>query len=206
VLRCALSEKRVLSQGRILRLSPSGCRLGAQVCAAARAATCAAAACAGGQLVRPNEGLCFMEGLAAWLAATNGSLPLPRAQFLASLLAFASLPATQATYPLHLGAWPALTPSLAMCPGCPARAVAGPARDITWSFVLQAHWCMCGRLCLAWTSFSMVCLRGPCCRQADLASVLPCTRFCAAGHRRRVCWPRHCVTLGRSRRAHRHHA
>ncbi len=122
-----LSGKRVLSQARVMRPSSSDCRLSAQVCAAARAATCAAPACASGQLVRPNEGLCFMEGLAAWLAANNGSLPLPRAQFLASLLAFASLPATQATYPLHLGALPALTSSSAMCLGCPVHAISGAA-------------------------------------------------------------------------------
>lgn len=74
------------------------------MCTAARDAACPPAVCAGGRLVRPGEGLCFMEGLAAWLAAGNATLPLPRGQFLSSLLQFASLPAVQATYPLHLGA------------------------------------------------------------------------------------------------------
>lgn len=78
--------------------------LGAQVCTAARDAACPPAVCAGGRLVRAGEGLCFMEGLAAWLAAGNATLPLPKGQFLSSLLQFASLPAVQATYPLHLGA------------------------------------------------------------------------------------------------------
>ena len=75
-----------------------------QVCELARNAMCGAPACAGGLLVRPGEGLCFAEGFAAWLAAGNATLPLPRAQFLSALLAFATLPAMQAAYPGQLGA------------------------------------------------------------------------------------------------------
>ena len=75
-----------------------------QVCELARDAECGAPACAGGRLVRPGEGLCFAEGFAAWLAAGNATLPLPRSQFLSALLAFASLPAMQAAYPGQLGA------------------------------------------------------------------------------------------------------
>ncbi|KAK9839811.1 hypothetical protein WJX81_003463 [Elliptochloris bilobata] len=74
-----------------------------QVCTAARDAACNAPACAGGRLVRPGEGLCFAEGLQAWLRASNATLPLPRTQFLSALLTFASLPAMQAAYPGQLG-------------------------------------------------------------------------------------------------------
>ena len=67
-------------------------------------AECGAPACGGGLLVRPGEGLCFAEGFAAWLAAGNATLPLPRSQFLSALLSFASLPDMQAAYPGQLGA------------------------------------------------------------------------------------------------------
>ncbi len=66
----------------------------------------------------------------------------------------------------------------------------------------RAGACVAG--CACHGLLAKLCVLGA--HQAGLASVLPCTRFCAAGHRRRACWPRHCFTLRRSCCAHRHHA
>jgi hypothetical protein len=75
-----------------------------QVCQKSRDAACSAKACAGGMLVRPGGGLCFMEGMRMWLAAGGMPFPLPPDQFLPALLAFAQVPAIGAIFPDQIGA------------------------------------------------------------------------------------------------------
>ncbi len=135
----------------------------------------------------PTMAACRCRARSSWPACSRSRRCRPRR------------PRTRCTL-VHCQPSPPLRPCAWAVQSMQFLALHGDSRS---SCVLQARWCKCGRLCLSWATRKTVCSgrtsSGPCVHAAMYT-------LCAAGHRRRACWPRHYFTLRRSCCARRHHA